>query len=215
MGQMRLMKLKMGGRKMSTRAARWQWRASLFFGLLVLAGACGASGKGVRTGASTGVSAPVQADSKAALDACEGAGLEAAGGGVHSNVASNSPTTAPGTGPVLRAAFAVAGSAIPGWQETRSIQAEQAQAQAQARPTMPVAHGPGIVTPFATAHASDPTVYICYFDGQFYISKPPDSHVPTPNRLRVLVAANGDAAWDVAAYHDTPGHADMTFSRPS
>jgi len=75
----------------------------------------------------------------------------------------------------------------------------------------------GFVNPFAAAHASDPVVYVCYFDGEFVISMPPEALEKDgyPNRARVIVSSTGEAWLDVAAWNDTPGMIGLPIERPS
>jgi hypothetical protein len=179
-------------------APRKRWRV-WFLGVLVLYSACSSGGQSVKSGAPTDQPSPVQSDSAAASQACRG---------VQQGV---------GPGAVLRAAFETDGSVIPKWQETRAERQAQAQAQAEGKsaPPVPAPSGPGLVSPFARAHASDRTVYLCYFDGTFTIPAPPGANMPNPNRISVFVATNGESAPDQYGYHDTPGYGDMTFERPS
>jgi hypothetical protein len=104
---------------------------------------------------------------------------------------------------------------IPKWKEAERLRAE-ARARAEGAPPAPI---PGGTTPsFAQAHASDRTVYVCYFDGFFPHSNPVSpggTEPPTPNRARVLVASDGATAVDATGFHNAAGQPQMTLARPT
>jgi hypothetical protein len=155
-------------------------RRGLFALMLVALAGCGKAT--ANKAAASGPPSPApQADSQAALTACQGAG-----GGGRAGVTSR--------GASVSAAFQSTGSALRAWQQDR-----------------------GSASPIVEGHKDDAVVYVCYFDGQFTTppsvrppGAPPTSSPPlVPDRERVLVFANGEAAPDVVAPHQM-----LPLSRP-
>jgi len=113
-----------------------------------------------------------------------------------------------GADAVLRGAFQSSGPNIVRWEASGEIYG-------------PVGTGPPpprAESRFARAHATDQTVFVCYFDGEFTASHPmpPGAETVPPqyNRAMVYVSSSGSADFYGIGYHDTEGYPDMAIEAP-
>ncbi|MBV8295971.1 MAG: hypothetical protein JO085_03970 [Acidimicrobiia bacterium] len=163
---------------------------TVLLAMLLACISCGGSNQSATSSPSTSL---LTSNAEAAVTACNGSG----------------PRGLVGSGAVLRGAFQSTGRSIVRWQLSGYGKA----GTTGTGPPVPIAE-----SQFASAHATDQTVFVCYFDGGFIGSMPPpmgtETIPPQYNRARVFVSSSGSPTFDALGRHDTAGYPDMAVEAP-